>query len=289
MTSSTPGDPSHTGDPTHGQPGQPQYGQPVPPESGPPQYGQPAYAPPPASQPPGYGQGQQYGQSQSQSQSQYGQPSQYGQAPQYGQQSAQYGAPQAGQPAPYGSAYPPAGNPYGNPSGNSGLVTINGLGPVKVASIGQRFLARLIDSVIYVVVYGIALAIGIGSMFSSTTLQTDSYGNVYSVPSSGGIIGFWLSMMVLFLFFFLYEWLLIGLKGQTVGKMAMGVKVVREDNGQVPGLGKSFVRQIIPWAASWLTCGLGGLLFYISVFFDNSGRNQTWYDKAATDLVISTK
>ena len=28
---------------------------------------------------------------------------------------------------------------------------------------------------------------------------------------------------------------------------------------------------------------------YISVFFDNTGRNQTWYDKAAGDFVISLK
>ncbi|HEX4729470.1 MAG TPA: RDD family protein [Jatrophihabitans sp.] len=275
------------GQPGYGQPQQPGYGQP----SGQPGYGQPEQ--------PGYGQPQQppYGQPQPG----YGQPQQPG----YGQPQPGYGQPQQpgyGQPPPYGQ--PPYGQqPYGQPggfpaapsysaygqavAGQNGYLQLPGLGTVKVAGVGQRFLARLIDSVIYFVVGIILFAIGLGSI-ASNTHQVCDFNGCHDETSSGGVGGFLAAIAVLILFTFLYEWLFIGLKGQTLGKMAMGVKVVRADNGQVPGLGKSFVRQIIPAIASAL-CSLLGLLMYISVFFDNTGRNQTWYDKAAGDFVISLK
>jgi uncharacterized RDD family membrane protein YckC len=41
----------------------------------------------------------------------------------------------------------------------------------------------------------------------------------------------------------LYYWLLTGLKGQTVGKMAVGIKVVNAA-GSVPGLRRSALREI---------------------------------------------
>jgi uncharacterized RDD family membrane protein YckC len=164
---------------------------------------------------------------------------------------------------------------------------VAGLGTVKVATIGQRFLARLIDSLIYFVVAIILFALGVVSIASHTHQVCDLSG-CRDETTGAGVGGFFAAIAVLVLFTFLYEWLFIAFKGQTLGKMAMGVKVVRAEDGQVPGLGKSFIRQIIPAISSAL-CSLLGLLMYISVFFDNTGRNQTWYDKAATDYVISLK
>jgi uncharacterized RDD family membrane protein YckC len=260
--------------PASGQPQQPgpPYGQPPQqPGYGQPQYGQPQQ--PPYGQQPGYGQPQ------------YGQPPQqpgYGQ-PQYGQQP--YGQP------PYGQGYPaaPGYSPYG-PSGGAqnGFVQIAGLGTVKVATVGQRFLARLIDAVVYLVIFAILGGLGVASLASSTHRTCDTTGYCYNQTSGAGVGGFFLALGAVVLVGFLYEWLFIAFKGQTLGKMAMGVKVVREDTGQVPGLGKSFIRQIIPAVASGV-CSLLGLLVYLSVFFDNSGRSQTWYDKAAGDQVISLK
>lgn len=276
--------------PGTGQPGgQPDYGQPGGhPGQGQPSYGQPGYGQPGGGQP---GYGQPAGQQPGYGQPPYGQPQQpgYGQQPPgYGQQPYQqpYGQQPYAQPGGYPSA--PGYSAYGQtPAGPSGYVQLAGLGTVKVAGVGQRFLARLIDSAIYVVVAIIMFAIGLGSI-ASNTHQVCDFNGCRDETTSGGVGGFFAAIAVLILFTFLYEWLLIGLKGQTLGKMAMGVKVVRADNGQVPGLGKSFVRQLIPAAASAL-CSLLGLLMYISVFFDNTGRNQTWYDKAAGDFVISLK
>jgi uncharacterized RDD family membrane protein YckC len=170
------------------------------------------------------------------------------------------------------------------------MVEIPGLGIVKVATIGQRFLARLVDYVIYIVVYFIGIGIGVGSVTSSTKTVCDTSGQFCTRQVSGaGFAGFFFALTFVWLFVLLYEWLLIGYKGQTLGKMAMGVKVVRQFDGQVPGLGKAFMRQVIIFGTSLVSCGVLGWLMYISVFFDNSGRNQTWYDKAATTQVISLK
>jgi len=162
------------------------------------------------------------------------------------------------------------------------------LGVVKVATVGQRFLARLIDSGIFLVVLIIVMAIWVSNTEFSSDQNCDAYGNCTTEPTSADMVGFLLALGVLMLFGMLYEWLFIAFKGQTPGKMAMGVKVVRQDNGQVPGLGKSFVRYLIPALGS-MFCSLLGLLVYVSVFFDSTGRNQTWYDKAATALVISLR
>jgi uncharacterized RDD family membrane protein YckC len=273
-------------DPSQPQNEQPQNEQP---QNGQPQYGQ---------QPPQYGQGPPPGYGQPPPQA--GQPH-YGQQPPpgYGQPPPQQGQPPYAQPS-YGG-YPATPPPYGygqtpyQPTAyapvvaaGAQLVELPGVGVVKIATIGQRFLARLIDSVLYLVLFLILLAVGAAGLSTSTRQVCDSNGFCQDETTSAGVGGFLLAMGLFAVFALLYEWLMIGLKGQTLGKMAMGVKVLRQEDGQIPGLGKAFVREIVVWGASAL-CSLLGLLMYISVFFDNSGRNQTWYDRAATTQVISVK
>jgi uncharacterized RDD family membrane protein YckC len=167
-------------------------------------------------------------------------------------------------------------------------VVLPGLGPVRIASAGQRFLARLLDVVLYIVVYGVLIAIGVGGLVSNTTTTVDRFGNQTTTTSNGSIAAFYLLIVLGAIIGFLYEWLFIAYKGQTLGKMAMGVKVVRADDGQLPGLGKGFIRQIIP-ALAFAVCSLLGLLVYLSIFFDNTKRLQGWHDKAAGDFVITVK
>jgi uncharacterized RDD family membrane protein YckC len=161
---------------------------------------------------------------------------------------------------------------------NSGLVNIAGLGTAKVATLGARALARIIDTVIYGVfwalLFGLMFAIGMGSS-SSVDGATIGF---------GGIVLLWFFGVAATVS---YELVMIAVKGQTVGKMVVGVKVVDQRNGQNPGWGASFVRILIPQIANFF-CGLG-LLVYLSPMFDSSGRMQGWHDNVANDLVISTK
>jgi uncharacterized RDD family membrane protein YckC len=80
--------------------------------------------------------------------------------------------------------------------------------------------------------------------------------------------------------------ILIALKGATLGKMAVGIRVVRVVDGQVPGWGPSFARWGMAIGIGIVTCGLGTLLVDISPFFDSSGNNQGWHDKVAKTVVI---
>ncbi|MBY8883907.1 RDD family protein [Streptomyces sp. PTM05] len=241
---------------------------------------------------------------------QYGYPQQ-GQPPQppqgYPQQGQpQYGYPQQGQPQ-YGypqQGYDPNAASYGYPQqppgtvqANSGYVNIAYLGTVQVATMGQRFLARLLDGLVTSVVMGIAMFAGLASVLgiahkvkdcSGYDPTTDAYSQcVHDQAAAGGsavaaMLGF---MAVFAIFALLYEWLMISFLGATLGKMALGLKVVKEANGQVPGLGSGFVRYIIPVVGIFL-CYVGALLVYISPFFDSSGKLQGWHDRAAGTLVI---
>ncbi len=179
----------------------------------------------------------------------------------------------------------------GHAQAHSGYVEIAGLGTVKVATIGQRLVARLIDGVLLWVVAIIVMTIGgFGLFASSSTIKVDpNTGQLTNTTASGlGVAGFFLAILVLLLIEIAYEVVLIALRGQTLGKQVMGVKVVLQENGQVPGWGPSFLRWILPAVGSFF-CGIGALVVYLSVLFDNSGRQQGWHDKVAHDLVISTK
>jgi uncharacterized RDD family membrane protein YckC len=174
------------------------------------------------------------------------------------------------------------------PFGASGFVAIPALGTARIASVGRRFAARVIDLILYVVVVGVLMAIAFTGVSTSTRTVCDSTGTCHDVTDFHGLGGVLVAGLVSVLIGFLYEWLFIAFLGQTLGKMALGVKVIRADDGRDPGLGRAFVRQVIPAAAS-IICGLLGLFMYISVFFDTTGRNQTWYDKAANDFVINVR
>ncbi|MDF2257912.1 RDD family protein [Streptantibioticus ferralitis] len=240
------------------QPGQPQSGYPQQPPQGQPQYGYPQ-------QPP-------------QGQPQYG----YPQQPGYDPNAAPYGYPQQ---AP------------GTIQANNGYINIAYLGTVQVATMGQRFLARLIDGVVAGIVMGIAMAAGLAGAVGISNNVKDCSGYDYGssaysqclndqAHASSNIAVVMLGFMGTFaLFALLYEWLMISFFGATLGKMAMGLKVVRESNGQAPGLGGGFIRYIIPIVGVFL-CYIGALLVYLSPFFDNSGKLQGWHDRAAGTVVI---
>ena len=251
---------------------------------------------PPGPQDP-YGQQQPYGYPQQQpGQPQYGYPQQPPQGqPQYGYQQPGY------QQQP---GYDPNSAPYGYQQqapgtiqANNGYINIAYLGTVQVATMGQRFLARLIDGVVAGIVIGIVMAAGMASAMGIVHSTKDCSGYTYGSPdytqclndnasAGSGVVAVMFAFIGTFaLFALLYEWLMISFFGATLGKMAMGLKVVKESNGQVPGLGGGFIRYIIPIVGAFL-CYIGALLVYLSPFFDNSGKLQGWHDRAAGTVVV---
>ncbi|MFF0472328.1 RDD family protein [Streptomyces sp. NPDC004284] len=230
----------------------------------------------------------------------------YGQQPQQPPQGQPgYGYPQQtpqGVPPQQGYGYPqqqPGAYPQapGTLQANNGYISVHGLGTVQVASMGLRFAARLIDGVAIGVVYWILSAIGLAGVVGAsksiddcTSLDpgTTAYSDCINdqAAAAGGILAaFFGVLFLLFLATMLYEWLMIAFVGATLGKMALGLRVVKETTGGKPGLGGGFIRWIIPMVGAIL-CGIGQILVYLSPFFDNTGKTQGWHDRAAGTLVV---
>ena len=91
------------------------------------------------------------------------------------------------------------------------------------------------------------------------------------VPFAFGILLLWL-----------YYWLFIGLKGQTLGKMAVGIKVV-DAAGSVPGLGRAALREIPGKIVSTIAICLG----FLWIIWDE--QKQGWHDKIASTYVVSAR
>ena len=64
----------------------------------------------------------------------------------------------------------------------------------------------------------------------------------------------------------------------------IGLRIIREDGGS-PGLGRGFVRWLIPAVMNFIPFGgLVSLISYLWPIWDP--KKQTWHDKAAGTVVV---
>ena len=70
-----------------------------------------------------------------------------------------------------------------------------------------------------------------------------------------------------------------GPKGQTVGKMALGIRVYDLRQGGPIGYGRGFLRALMKYFLSWIL-----LLGYLWMLWDR--EKQTWHDKVAGSVVV---
>ena len=121
----------------------------------------------------------------------------------------------------------------------------------------HRFLAALVDGIILVVTIFVLGAIGIIDLGNPSA--TDQV--LEAVISFG------------------YYILLTAAFGATLGKMALGMRVV-DENGQKAGFFKVLIRETIGKIVS----GVIFLLGYIWILFD--GKRQGWHDKIGGTFVV---
>ena len=185
-----------------------------------------------------------------------------------------------------GSAQPPpapGGQAYNNPQAVTGWANLGVGGTVELGSPWSRLGGRILDSLIVgvpaIIIFMVMAAAAFGDDADSVTqedVETFLGGSIVLL-ATWGILGV------------IYEVAMIAKKGQTLGKMATRIKVVRADNGNVPGWGKSLGRWLVPSIFSMLGMlipfvGLVALLVYVSLTWDRA--RQGWHDKAASTLVI---
>jgi uncharacterized RDD family membrane protein YckC len=127
---------------------------------------------------------------------------------------------------------------------------------------GRRVLAIIVDSLLIGLLLSPFTLFGTNSDGSMSTYQTVSQTLTYSAA------------------FLIYFTLLEGYLGQTVGKMLLSIKVIREDNGEVPGLGTAALRTVLR-----IVDGIFGYLVgFIAVMA--SAKRQRLGDMAAHTLVV---
>jgi uncharacterized RDD family membrane protein YckC len=139
---------------------------------------------------------------------------------------------------------------------------------VLLAPMWRRVIAQLLDQLIVVVPVAIvALSLGVGSV---DELADNAFAlNVGVVVSA-----------------FLYEFVMIGRWGRTVGKFAMDTRVVRVDTAGPILWYSSAIRALVPLAAGVIP-GIGSaasMIVYVTAFFDR--RRQGWHDRAAGTIVV---
>lgn len=171
-----------------------------------------------------------------QQQQQYGQP-----PPQYYEQQQQYGQP----PPQYGQPYYGQAPQYGQP--------LYGQPQLEYVSVGPRFLAILIDSLI----------IGAVTGFLSFPFR-------YAPGAWGGSVG-----LISILYYIVME----ATQGATLGKMALGLRVVKVDGSPISWQ-ESLIRNVLRI--------VDGLFFYLvgAILVWNSPLRQRLGDRAAGTVVV---
>ncbi len=135
----------------------------------------------------------------------------------------------------------------------------------RVNVIGRRVLATVVDLVLFSL-----LSFALSSMAGTAS----GGGGSVSLSLEGG----W--ALLFFVLVFGYYVVMEGRWGQTVGKMLLGIKVVRAGTDEAPGLGKAAVRTLLRF--------VDGLFFYLVAFVAAvaSANNRRLGDMAAGTLVV---
>ena len=139
---------------------------------------------------------------------------------------------------------------------------------LSIASPGRRFMAQFVDGLILTVPF---LVVVIGSIVSSKG-RTDP--EALSNPFGLLMIG-WLFGIVL------YEALFLSRNGQTPGKMAFKLRVVRPDGGKISAgqaWGRAFSRSVLSFTR------ILGIVDVLMVF---SSEGRTLHDRMARTRVIA--
>lgn len=193
------------------------------------------------------------------------------------------GAPYGGQPyggQPYGGA-PHGGQPYGGQPGG-------GYAPPR-ATFWQRAAALIIDGLVasaammVMVIPLVIIGVAGSSLNEEPCAQTASNPDGICTVPTGGTVGLWLLLGMIWFFGYLAIIYFIQIRpvaksGQTIGRRAMSIRVVDARTGQLISTSRAFGRYLF---ASFIS----GVMYigYLWMLWDDN--KQTLHDKV-TDAVV---
>ncbi|WP_407552780.1 RDD family protein [Streptomyces sp. Pv4-95] len=178
-------------------------------------------------------------------------------------------------PPPYGEdpyrGGPYADNPYGGQYGAADPLA----GMPPLANRGRRLVARIIDALLIGVPVTLIMNAIVGWVDYTSTSNTET-GKQATVSG------------VTMLAYLIYEGLMLSRNGQTVGKMAMKVRVAMLSNGAVPTGQASWVRAAVYTLPEIVPC-CGFLFWLVNVLWCTWDKpyQQCLHDKAAKTVVVS--
>lgn len=145
------------------------------------------------------------------------------------------------------------------------------------AGFGNRLGSYLLDVVLYGTVMIVLVSIA-SLMFVTDLLEDDASG-----ADDGTIAGAILLAVLGPLLVLIVYVVQLGRTGQTWGRQIVGNKVIRVDNGDVPGIGRALGRELFAWIVSASILYLG----YLWMIWDDD--RQTWHDKVAGTIVVRSR
>ena len=186
---------------------------------------------------------------------------------------------------PYSSFFPPqpppgtgaAAAPAPAATGAAAPGIMSPVRPVDVPRYGGfwiRFLARIIDWLILIVIHSaVTMPLGLGGL----SILSGSH-DVFDIASMLALFG--LAAVIRVVISATYEILLTWKKGATLGKLALGLRVVRPDGSGLT-LGRSVARFFSTWISGFIFC-----IGYILAAFDDEKRSL--HDRICETRVIRT-
>lgn len=158
---------------------------------------------------------------------------------------------------------------------------------LRYVGFGRRLLAAIIDGIIVSVIsqfitapVGVVVGLGATLPWQARNLSDEAQAATMlgSLFSAMGLI-FLISLVINIAY---YAGMLVYKQGQTLGKMALGIRVVSVDGTPITW-GKAIVREILGKFISGIVLGLG----YLWIIWD--AKKQAWHDKIAGTYVIYAK
>ena len=146
---------------------------------------------------------------------------------------------------------PPPPGPAGGGTGSKARWATTGAGTtVELAGIKARLGARVLDTVLIFIL----TAVGARIYFAADLSDALS-------PATSGL----LTALITVAIGALYEVWMIAVKGQTLGKMVVGIGVRRGDDGELPGWASSLRRWLLPGLAGLASDWVSLYLLYILI------------------------
>jgi len=148
----------------------------------------------------------------------------------------------------------------------------------------QRAVAFIIDSVLIAILAGIVITLaGLSTIGKLTT--NDEFGN--PMLNAAAVRHLALGALIAFGIGIVYRTLLEGsARGQTFGKMAMGIAVKDLDDGGSIGYARAFGRWLVG-SLLWVVTSIPGIIDLLFPLWDQ--KKQTLHDKAVRSVVVQVR